>query len=226
MTIAEGELEPIERESTASVIADRLRQAIAAGTFAPGTQLGETDLARRFGVSRGPLREAMQRLVQEGLLDSIRHRGLFVTALTADDVRDIYASRTAIESAAVALILDQDPARSAARLAKTQARMAAAARRGDTGALSSADMSFHEVLVSESGSVRLERMARTLFVETRMCINALQDKYTAPAELADEHAAIVDAIRDADRERALRLVEAHMQDAVDRLAPATDGGSR
>lgn len=212
-------LGPIERESTAAVIAERLRTAIAEGTFEPGAQLGESELARRFGVSRGPLREAMQRLVQEGLLESIRHRGLFVAELTAEDVRDIYAVRMAIEGAAVRMIMERDPDGAAARLAKAQARMAAAARRADLKALSAADMAFHEALVSESGSARLQRMAGTLIAETRMCINALQDKYSVPAVLADEHAGIVDAIRDGDRGRALDLLDVHMQDAVGRLTP-------
>lgn len=217
--MASDSLEPIARESTAAMIAERLRHAIAEGTFEPGAQLGESELARRFGVSRGPLREAMQRLVQEGLLDSIRHRGLFVTTLTAADVRDIYAVRMAIEGAAVGMIIDRDPVRAATRLAKAQARMATAARRSDPKALSAADMAFHEALVSESRSPRLQRMAGTLIAETRMCINALQDKYAVPDVLAEEHAGIVAAIRAGDRTRALRLLDAHMQDAVRRLTP-------
>ena len=73
-------IEPVSRESTAGIIARQLREAIMTGTLPPGTQLGETDLAARFQVSRGPLREAMQHLVSEGLLRSERHRGLFVAA--------------------------------------------------------------------------------------------------------------------------------------------------
>ncbi|MGH3815020.1 MAG: GntR family transcriptional regulator, partial [Pseudonocardiaceae bacterium] len=61
-------LQPVSRQSTAAIIADRLRDAITRGAFPPGAQLGEVELAGRLGVSRGPLREAMQRLVQEGLL--------------------------------------------------------------------------------------------------------------------------------------------------------------
>jgi len=90
-------LEPVERRSTAAIVADRIRTAIMRGTFPPGTQLGEVELAARLGVSRGPLREAMQRLVAEGLLRSERYRGLFVRELDAADVRDVYIARTAVE---------------------------------------------------------------------------------------------------------------------------------
>src|SRR5699024_3616258 len=75
-------LEPVVQESTPSLIARALRRGIADGSLAPGTQLGEAALARSLGVSRGPLREAMQRLTQEGLLVSHRNRGLFVADLT------------------------------------------------------------------------------------------------------------------------------------------------
>ena len=105
-----SELEPVSRRSTAEIVADRIRAAIMRGTFAPGTQLGEVDLANRLGVSRGPLREAMQRLVAEGLLRSERHRGLFVRELGPDDVRDVYLARTAVERAAALKVLEGDRA--------------------------------------------------------------------------------------------------------------------
>jgi|SRR5690606_1138743 len=213
-------LKPIEREPTASLIADQLREAIMSGVFAQGDQLGEADLAQRFGVSRGPVREAMQRLVQEGLLHSIRHRGLFVTELTAADIRDIYAARTAVESAAVTLILENEPddrARSCENLGKIVTRMANAVKRSDWAALSKGDLTFHEVLVAESNSPRLQRMASTLLVETRMCLSALPPKYFVPSELVAEHEKIVAAMLNGDRDGALRLLDAHMQDAIQRL---------
>ena len=103
-----SEIEPVSRRSTAEIVADRIRTAIMRGTFGPGTQLGEVELAARLGVSRGPLREAMQRLVAEGLLRSERHRGLFVRELGADDVRDVYIARTAVERAAALLVVAGD----------------------------------------------------------------------------------------------------------------------
>lgn len=218
-------LEPIRQQSTSELIAEQLRQAIMAGDFAPGEQLGELELAGRFEVSRGPLREAMQRLVAEGLVRGERNRGLFVNTLTPDDIRDVYNVRSAIESAAIRLICSTDPDRTAVRLRRAHGRMAAAAERGNSKALSEADLAFHEALVAESGSPRLVRLAGTLLVETRMCINALQDKYTAPLELADEHEVIVTAIGEHDLDRALAAIEVHMRDAVGRLAPISDAPS-
>ncbi len=122
------------------------------GVLAPGSQLGEVELAARFGVSRGPPREAMQRLVQEGLLRSEHNRGLFVIALAPDDVRDVYTARAAVERAAVALILWGDRSAAATHLEAVHADMVVAAELNDRAALSDADLRFHEALVGLSGS--------------------------------------------------------------------------
>ena len=68
---------PINRSTLSGQVTERLRADIVSGVFAPGDQLNEAQLAREFGVSRGPLREAMQRLIQDGLLLNKPHRGVF-----------------------------------------------------------------------------------------------------------------------------------------------------
>ncbi|MFD5246586.1 GntR family transcriptional regulator [Amycolatopsis sp. NPDC058340] len=215
------DIEPVNRESTAGIIARQLRDAIMTGALPPGTQLGETDLASRFQVSRGPLREAMQHLVSEGLLRSERHRGLFVIDLEPGDVYDIYSARSAIERAAMLRALRGDRERVATELEEAVRAMAAAADEDDPTALSWADLRFHEALIAASGSKRLVRMARTLLIETRMCLTALQGTYQQVEERVTEHTKIIEALRAGDEETALSLLEAHMEDAVQRLAPGT-----
>jgi len=219
MTTPQDHLERITRESTASVIARQLRNAIIHGGIRPGAQLGEAELANRLGVSRGPLREAMQRLVQEGLLRSEPNRGLFVIELTADDVSDIYLARTAIERAAVSAILDGDPVRSSVVLAKAHAALARAAKRANSEAISDADLAFHQALVGEAKSPRLKRMHDTLLAETRMCLAALEQTDYVPADLVVEHGTIVEAVRLGDRRRAERLLTSHADEALRRLVP-------
>ncbi|RCW46027.1 DNA-binding GntR family transcriptional regulator [Halopolyspora algeriensis] len=213
-----GELEPVQRKSTAAIVADQLRSAIMYGSLPPGSQMGEADLAARLGVSRGPLREAMQRLVQEGLLHSEPHRGLFVATMDADDIRDLYTARLAVERAACEQIIRYRRVEAVAELTAAHSRMVAAASRGDRGELTDADQEFHETLVRGSGSPRLQRMARTLLVEKRMCLTALQDKYPADAQaLVDEHRGLVAALEAGDELLLLTRLEAHMNDALERL---------
>ncbi|WP_194824674.1 GntR family transcriptional regulator [Nocardia sp. XZ_19_231] len=211
------DFEPVNQQSTAEMIADRLREAILRGALGPGDQLGEADLATSFGVSRGPVREAMQRLVQEGLLFSIRNRGIFVIELTTDDVVDIYRARTALEGGALDLILDGRREIAYAALQSSVAAMRLAAEAGDAPGVSDADQAFHEALVTAADSPRLVRAARTLLIETRMCLGALQTTYPDLREQAREHVELHEAIGTGSPERARALLVEHMDDAVRRL---------
>ena len=213
---------PLVQESTPSIIADKLRQAIGHGELKPGAQLGEAELARQLGVSRGPLREGMQRLTQEGLLVAVRNRGLFVRVMSPDDVRDMYLARQAVESAAAHKILNGDHAAAGDVLLAIVERMARAATPADVSEL---DICFHERLVQLACSPRLSRMHQTFITETRMCIHALDSTYATSEVRGDEHRALANAIRSGDRELTDRLLSAHMDDAIARLSggPIIDG---
>jgi DNA-binding GntR family transcriptional regulator len=208
-------IEPLVQESTPSIIADRLRKAIGHGELKPGMQLGEADLARKLGVSRGPLREGMQRLTQEGLLIAIRNRGLFVVDMTADDVRDMYLAREAIERAAARKIIEGDHAAAGEGLLALVAEMAAAT---DPAEVSEVDIAFHEGLVALAGSPRLSRMHRTFITETRMCIHALEETYAAADVRVEEHRALAEAVKSGDLALTDQLLIAHMDDAITRLS--------
>jgi DNA-binding GntR family transcriptional regulator len=222
--MTERHIAPVIRESTPGIIAEKLRNAIGSGELPPGTQLGETDLARRLGVSRGPLREGMQRLTQEGLLVSIRNRGLFVIEMTPENVRDMYVARAAVERAAAERIFVRDPAGARAQLIAVTRKMERAARRRDHSAVGEFDIEFHQLLVALAGSPRLTRMHETLLTETRMCIHALNATYHDPDERVTEHRAIAEAFGAAEPELVDRLLVAHMDDAVVRLAAASAPG--
>ena len=214
-----GRFTPVQRDSTPALIAGQLREAVKDGRLAPGAQLSESQLSAQFGVSRGPLREAMQRLVQEGLLRSERNRGLFVTVLDARDIADIYLARSAVESAAALQLARQRvDGGEHAELRAACAKMAHAVRHEDKVGVSDADLLFHEVLVARAGSPRLIRMHQTLIVETRMCMTVLQDTYRRPDDLVREHLLILDALEAGDEALLLRRIEEHMQDALTRLA--------
>jgi DNA-binding GntR family transcriptional regulator len=209
--------EPLSRQSTAELLAGRLREAITRGGLMPGQQLGEASLAAQFDVSRGPLREAMQRLVAEGLLRSERHRGIFVVELTDDDVRDVYRARKAIERAAVTEVLRGDASAAGARLAGPVDAMSRAARRRDGVGVADADQEFHEALVECAGSPRLHRAMRPLLLETRILLGELEEAYPDLGEQVAEHVALRDAIGVGAEDAVLRLVDEHMDDAVRRL---------
>ena len=218
-------LEPVVQESTPSIIARQLRYAIAHGAVAPGSQLGEAELARELGVSRGPLREAMQRLTQEGLLISIRNRGLFVIEMTDAEIRDMYVLRTAVESAACKMLVGADHVASGQDLLSKVAEMENAAVTGDHAATSDADMAFHEHLVALSGSRSLARIHTMLMIETRMCLTVLQQSHRVTDEWIEEHRGIAEAVRGGDGLLAQSRLNDHEASALARLTSAPASAS-
>lgn len=212
-----SDLRPPRRQSTAEYLAEELRTAVMTGRLSPGAQLGETELAEQFQVSRGPLREAMQRLVSEGILHAVVNRGVFVSELTLDDVRDVYRTRGVIERGAVEIVLGDRREETYRALGPVVTGMRAAADRGDWTAVSDGDQQFHEVLVESSRSPRLRRAMRTLLVETRMCLGELQTTYPDLHAQVAEHEELRRAIRDEPAARVEELLLAHLDDAVERL---------
>lgn len=214
-------LEPVARRTTAGVIAAQVRQRIRDGTFPPGTQLAEARLAESLGVSRGPVREALQRLVQEGLLRSEPHRGVFVRELGPGEIEDVYRARAAIERAVVGELVERQPEPPLEGPREVLAEMERAAGDGSWEEVSGLDLRFHASLVEATGSRRLVRMFGTLLVETSMCLRGLEEAYPVRTELVAEHRELLEAIAGGGRSEARALVDAHLAAAVSILT----GGS-
>lgn len=214
-----GSLAPLRLESTPVLVADRLREGILDGTFPPRTQLSEVALSQQLSVSRGPIREAMQRLLQEGLLRGERNRGVFVVELGSADVLDIYLARSAVERAAAAIVTANGTPEDFDSLQTNVDRLAEAVD-SNWLELTELDLQFHLALVSAAGSARLDRMFRTLSAETQLCIARLEPFYPGREEVVHEHQEILDAIKARDAAEVDRLVAAHMDISANRLTSA------
>ncbi len=211
----------VPRLTLAGQVAAAMRDAVLSGGFVPGQQMNEADLATRFAVSRGPLREAMQRLVQEGLLVSHPHRGVFVVELTEADLADIYVAREAIESAALGLIA-RLPQREAlrGRLEAEADRMAAAIAATDWPNVADSDLAFHRALVDAAGSARLKRMFGAMQAETRLCLHMLMPGYRWGTRVADDHRRLAALATGDDLPAALDDIARHLADPLNTLRRA------
>jgi DNA-binding GntR family transcriptional regulator len=212
-----GLLEPLQLQSTPALIADRLRSEILEGSLLPHTQLAEVELARQLQVSRGPIREAMQRLIQEGLLRAERNRGVFVVELNHDDARDVYLARGVIERAAAAIVAKQRPEAALQELEAIVDRLGWSIGEGWPEVIAQ-DLAFHQALVEAADSPRLSRMFRTLIAETRLCLLRLEPFYREGSEVVAEHQAILEALRSGNRRQADSLLQTHMAASAARLS--------
>ncbi|MGE2716807.1 GntR family transcriptional regulator [Mycolicibacterium litorale] len=204
-------ISPISLSTAPGRIADVIRSSILDGSFPPGSQLTEMQLADRLSVSRGPVREAMQRLVQEGLLWTKPHHGTFVVELGGKDFADIYLARRAVEgTAAVRLMSFADKEAALAELEAAIDGIGTAIAGGTWLDMVNADARFHELLVDAARSTRLTRMFRTLTAETRLCMAAfVEGNPNWPVTAVQEHRELVEAVRRRDRAEMQTLIDKH-----------------
>jgi DNA-binding GntR family transcriptional regulator len=210
-------LEPVNTETTASIIAAQIRARIMDGTFSAGSQLGEAQLAAGLNVSRGPVREALQRLIQEGLLENRRNRGVSVISLNDSDIADVYLVRGTIEREAARILMRRGDGRVIDRLEEQVDRMSVVAKQGEWRELADLDLHFHESLVLAAGSKRLQRVFGTVLVETRMCLERLESAYPDPEELVEEHRNVIGAMREGNESKVMEIIDAHLRAAVEDL---------
>ncbi len=203
----------------------RLRELIVAGRLAPGAPLIETDLSKRLGVSRTPVRAALQRLHSEGFVAASRSGQMlraFVSPLTADDMREVFLMVGSLESVAARLAASLEPERRAA-LAGTLAaldrelRAAAAARPPDLVRAQDLQVRFRRAFVEAGSGPRLRAELDVLEAQAER----YERVYTGAILLAFEEgaagrAAVASAIGRGDTEAAERAVVDHWRAAADR----------
>lgn len=201
--------------SVAEQVVRVLREAILAGSLAPGTSLREVALAERFSVSRTTIREAIRALATEGLAVHHRHRGAAVAEPTAADVRDLYLARVAVESAAaVAAVRAGSGALDG--LEAVLSGMEAAFARGDHTGTTEADLAFHGGLVGLAASPRLSAFYDHLQGELRLVL-LLADRDAPDEGKVAEHRAMLALARLGDVEGLRVALAAHVASAEDVL---------
>ncbi len=204
-----ADIAPIEPVDIALTVADRLRDMLARGRFAPGEQITEPSIAAAFHVGRGPVREALKRLTEQGLLVAERNRGVFVPVMSIKDVEDIYRLRGAIELAALKAIIKNPDPEVFVRLWQVLAQYGEHLQAGDWDAADELDMAFHRELVAASCSRRLTQAFATVSVETRMCLRALVFRHPDHPDMAAWHADILRAAEKGDLPAAQKALEFH-----------------
>jgi DNA-binding GntR family transcriptional regulator len=213
------------------LVYDRLRELIIRGRLAPGVRVVESEIAARLAVSRTPVREAIQRLHQEGFLRATavaRRTELIVAPLTATDLADLYRLMGGLESTAVLGVMDLPAGErrsiaTALKSAEQEFENAGRAARVDYDRLFELHNAFHETFVSRGAGPRL----LTLLEAVRPQIDRYEWVYAplvGPDYQAtfDEHRAIIRAIREGDADRARQAVLANWERGAARLRAVID----
>lgn len=141
-----GELTPVEQRTLGDEAADRLRAAIRNGVLKPGARLIERDLAERLGMSRIPIREAIQRLVDEGLARKLPHRGAQVYIPTREEIEEISSLRVVLERFVAERVIQRWQPHYEGELRQIVQAMRQAAERQDLQEVYAQDYHFHLTL--------------------------------------------------------------------------------
>lgn len=191
-------------------VTDALREEILSGALAPGCRLRQEDLARRYRVSRIPIREALRRLETEGLVHLVPNSGAWIARLDLADCVEVYRIRERLEPMALAESCDRLTAPDLAALSELAARIEASASVEDFLRL---DREFHLLSYCRAGMPRLTRMITGWWNSTQQYRRAfMQTGGTGDARLVhDEHRLIVDALERRDSTHAALLLEGHIR---------------
>lgn len=192
-------------------VRDHLREEILSGQLKPGSQLPETELATSFGISRGPLREALGHLASEGLITITPRRGAFVTQLTREEFLDAYQVREALETLAIQLAVPQFTEEDIEELRGLVERMDEHAARGEVRAFFEANSHFHQSFIEASDNRKLQEMHRLLIGQMgRYLARSLALRGSLEASNAEHHK-ILAAIETRDADLAARLLAEHIE---------------
>ncbi|MBC04778.1 GntR family transcriptional regulator [Thalassospira sp.] len=199
-----------------NTITQTLREEIEAGSLPPGTVLKQEELAARFGVSRQPIRHALERLHESGLLEKRPDRSLAVTGLRGKDVRELCQIRISLEVTALEL---SAPNLSPSALRKAKRLNEDLFEEDDPDMLAELDQEFHATLYGACGNQRLLTMIEGFRSEAKRAY-ALQPKGSRPrSAFYEEHQQILDAIAAGDIATACKVLSTHIGVTAGTLIP-------
>lgn len=189
-------------------VADRIRADVLSGRLLEGTSLREQSLARQYGVSRAPIRDALLQLTQEGLLVAKPNCGVKIASPSGEEIQPLVVKlRRKIELFALRKVFSKFTDADIDRLDETVQRLKSACENEDLASVVQHDMALHRYILEATGNTDL--LAMWLPIVSRMFLH--YSRHRNMMESYREHVAIVDAIRKKDRKAAIDALMANIQ---------------
>jgi DNA-binding GntR family transcriptional regulator len=196
-----------------------LRTAIISGRFEPGDRLIESALSAEFGTSRGPVREALRQLENEGLVMSFPYRGAVVLGVSDEEVQEVLIPiRLTLERYSWAQALEKLTEDDFAELGKQIWLMEHAGKANDLIKLVEADLAFHEIVISASGQQHTVQIWRTIWPRIRAYFYRYE-RFRSFEETVEEHRELLAALQTRDPATMLAQLERHIDVPAPPAAP-------
>jgi len=202
-------LEQIEQaDSRVELVLEKITDAVITGHFKPGTKLVEARLANQLGVSRGPVREAIRRLEQVGVVERIPYRGAFVSSLTERDIQELHGVRWALESLGARILTETRDEGKFSKLEIILDNMREAAQEGDQAMVVALDAEFHDTLIELSENKLLGEVWATVSVHVQRFLYLRRERrYQMLEDAVKVHEPILKAMRSGN----VQLVEEELR---------------
>jgi GntR family transcriptional regulator, gluconate operon transcriptional repressor len=210
----------LEPQTLRSNVVDVLRRAILSGEYGPGAAINQADIAKQLGISRGPLREALSQLQEEGLIRILPYKGAYVTDLSEAYIEELYSLRSVLEGFAARRAVAFATPAEVTHLYDIVARMRIAAEQEDHAALAQLDLEFHRSVCLMAHHTLLMQQWKAIEHGIQRCVSLRHSIYDDPIDVVGTHPNIVAAIHAGDGERAAALMEQHILDAGEILLRA------
>jgi len=162
-------IQPLPLVTRRSLVVDALREAILTGELPPGTKITEMDLVARLQVSRGPIREGIRELIDEGLLSSQPYTGTYVTTMDEKTIGEAYGLRRVLEKYAFTLVWPRRDTEFKRTLMRRYEALLVAAERGGSAEEMRAEIEFHGVPYEFSGDTLLMNTWRHVTRRMQLC---------------------------------------------------------
>jgi DNA-binding GntR family transcriptional regulator len=203
--------------SLTGIVRDEITRMIEAGELLPGAWVNEAELAQRFGVSRGPVREACRGLEQIGLLRFVVNRGAFVREIDLNEAAELYDLRSALFALAGRLLAPIIDSKGLSLLEGLLAQMEAAAAAGDLEAYYPLNLQFHRAILELAGNARLHSAYQNCVRELHLFRRSVLISKERMKSSNLEHKAIFKALKSRDAAKAFQLMQDHVLGAKARV---------
>lgn len=218
---------PLQTRSLSDQLCDRITQSILSGELPPGSRISEANIAKMFGISRGPMREALYRLEGRKLVERTPNAGVKVISPSPEEMLEAYAVREALEGMAARLTAGCATARLIAKLERMVERHRKqlgdeafiAVKEGELG-----DLEFHFAVIEGCGNTMLaEMLTDQLYFLMRIFSIKIGGAIGLSKAAIKEHEEVLEAIRERDGDRAERIMRRHIREASDMLQRIIEG---
>lgn len=197
-------------KSLTELVAENLRDRIISGELELGSQLSEARIAKELNVSRTPVREAINRLEMEGLLEVEPQRGSFIFNLDASELAKLCDARVALETKALTVAIKECSDKLHSVLTKCTERMTSARAAEDVNKYLAEDTIFHQLLFDCADNKFLNDAYQTIATKMAAIRNRLGRHPEHMAKSYAEHLQLVDAVKVSDTETALNILRLHI----------------